>query len=128
LSERFLKGAVKRHYKALGYKISMLRIRLGNTEVDGEAIGPQGERIAIEIKTPRDDPARGIGQLAEAIAFGYDKAVLAITFKNVRTIDDSVFKKFWIWFDRCLFLRKYLCSRMKETQYWVHEEAYGKRA
>ena len=63
MSERFLKWAIKRHYKALGYKVSMRRIRLGNTEVDGEAIGPQGERIEIEIKTPRDDLARGIGQL-----------------------------------------------------------------
>jgi len=37
----------------------MRRIRLGNTEVDGEAIGPKGERIAFEIKAPRDDLARG---------------------------------------------------------------------
>jgi len=78
----------------LGYKVSMRRIRLGNTEVDGEAIGPQGERIAIEIKTPRDDLARGIGQIAEALAFGYHKAVLVTTLKNTRTIDDSVFKRF----------------------------------
>jgi len=94
LSERFLKWAVKRHYKASGYKVSMRRIRLGNTEVDGEAIGPNGERIAIEIKTPSDDLARGIGQLAEALAFGYDKAVLVTTLKNTRTIDDAVFKRF----------------------------------
>jgi len=72
----------------------MRRIRLGNTEVDGEAIGSNGERIAIEIKTPRDDLARGIGQIAEALAFGYDRAVLVTTLKNTRTIDDSVFKKF----------------------------------
>jgi len=94
LSERFLKWAVKRHYKALGYKVSMRRIRLGNTEIDGEAIGLQGQRIAIEIKTPRDDLARGIGQLAEALAFNCDKAVLVTTLKNTRTIDDSVFKRF----------------------------------
>ena len=94
MSERFLKWAIKRHYKALGYKVSMRRIRLGNTEVDGEAIGPNGERIAIEIKTPRDDLARGIGQIAEALAFGYDKAVLVTTLKNTRTINDSVFKRF----------------------------------
>jgi len=94
LSERFLKWAVKRHYKALGYKVSIRRIRLGNAEVDGEAIGPNGERIAIEIKTPRDDLARGIGQLAEAISFNYDKAVLVTTLKNTKTIDDSVFKRF----------------------------------
>jgi len=94
LSERFLKWAIKRHYKALGYKVSMRRIRLGNTEVDGEAIGPNGERIAIEIKTPRDDLARGIGQLAEALSFNYDKAVLVTTHRNARTIQDSAFKKF----------------------------------
>ena len=94
MSERFLKWAVKRHYKALGYKVSMRRIRLGNTEVDGEAIGPNGERIAIEIKTPRDDLARGIGQIAEALAFGYHEAVLVTTLKNTRAIDDSVFKRF----------------------------------
>ena len=89
-----MKWAVKRHYKVLGFKVSMRRIRLGNTEVDGEAIGSNGERIAIEIKTPRDDLARGIGQIAEALAFGYDRAVLVTTLKNTRTIDDSVFKKF----------------------------------
>ena len=94
MSERFLKWAVKRHYKALGCKVSLRRIRLGNTEVDGEATGPDGQRIAIEIKTPRDDLARGIGQIAEALAFGYDKAVLVTTLKNTRTIDDSVFKRF----------------------------------
>ena len=94
MSERFLKWTVKRYYKSLGYKVSMRRIRLGNTEIDGEAIGPQDERIAIEIKTPRDDLARGIGQLAEAISFNYGKAVLITTLRNTRTIDDSVFKRF----------------------------------
>jgi len=72
----------------------MRRIRLGNTEVDGEATGPQGDRIAIEIKTPRDDLARGIGQLAEALAFDYHKAVLVTTLRNAKKIDDRVFKKF----------------------------------
>jgi len=94
LSERFLKWAVKRYYKSLGYKVFMRRIRLGNTEVDGEAIGQNGERTAIEIKTPRDDLARGIGQIAEALAFGYDKAVLITTLRNTKTINDSVFKRF----------------------------------
>jgi len=70
------------------------RIRLGNTEVDGEAVGPQGEKIAIEIKTPRDDLARGIGQLAEALAFDYHKATLVTTLRNAKNIHDRVFKKF----------------------------------
>jgi len=72
----------------------MRRTRLGNTGVDGEATGPDGQRIAIEIKTPRDDLARGIGQLAEALAFNCDKAVLVTTLKNTRTIDYVVFKRF----------------------------------
>ena len=72
----------------------MRRIRLGNTEVDGKAIGPNDERIAIEIKTPRDDLARGIGQLTEAIALGYDKAVLVTALENTRTIDYLVFERF----------------------------------
>jgi hypothetical protein len=72
----------------------MRRIRLGNTEVDGEATGPDGQRIAIEIKNPSDDLAREIWQLAEALAFGYDEAVPVTTLKNTRTINDSVFKRF----------------------------------
>jgi len=58
LSERFLKWAVKRYYKSLGCNVKMARIRLGNTEIDGEAIR-NGEKTAIEIKTPSDDLARG---------------------------------------------------------------------
>jgi len=80
----------------LGYKVSMRRIRLGSTEVDGEATGPDDQRIAIEIKTPKDDLARGVGQIAEALAFDYDRAALVTTLKNTRTIDDSVFKRFWL--------------------------------
>jgi hypothetical protein len=29
--------------------------RVGNAMVDGVAIGPEGERIAIEVKSPADD-------------------------------------------------------------------------
>jgi hypothetical protein len=29
--------------------------RFGNAMVDDIAIGPEGERIAIEVKSPRDD-------------------------------------------------------------------------
>ncbi len=48
LSERFLKQAVRRYFKSLGYSVKMARIRLGNTEIDGEAVGLNGEGIAIE--------------------------------------------------------------------------------
>ena len=65
-----------------------------NTEVDGEAKGPDGHRIAIEIKTPADDLARGIGQLTEALACGYHKTVLVTTLRNARRIDNRVFHYF----------------------------------
>jgi len=40
--------------------------RVDNAMVNGVAIGPEGERIAIEVKSPRDDIVRGIGQCYEA--------------------------------------------------------------
>jgi len=93
VSERFLKRAVKRHFKALGYTVSMRRIRLGNTEVDGEAVGPRGEKVAIEIKTPSDDLCRGLGQLAESMTYGYSP-VLVTTLKNAKKVDRTVFQFF----------------------------------
>jgi hypothetical protein len=42
--------------------------RVGNAMVDGVAIGPEHERIAIEVKSPRDDIVRGTGQCSEALA------------------------------------------------------------
>ena len=42
MSEAFLKRAVKKCFEALGYAVKMRRIRLGNTEIDGEALGPKG--------------------------------------------------------------------------------------
>jgi len=45
---------------------SMKPARVDNAMVNGVAIGPEGERIAIEVKSPRDDIVRGIGQCYEA--------------------------------------------------------------
>jgi len=67
---------------------------LGNAELDEEATGPDGQRIAIESKTPRDDLARGIGQLAEALAFNYRRAALVTTLRNAEKINDCVFRRF----------------------------------
>ena len=50
--------------------------------------------MALELKTPRDDITRGIGQLAEALAYGYDKAAMITTLKTARHIDSKVFEKF----------------------------------
>jgi hypothetical protein len=49
--------------------------------------------MALEIKTPRDDVTRGIGQLTEAIAFGYDTVVLVTTLNKAQSINLTVFKK-----------------------------------
>ncbi len=91
MSEKFLKWAVRRHFKALGHKVSLRRIRLGNTEIDGEAIASGGIRIAIEIKSTRDDITRGIGQLAEAKVFGYDQPIPVTTKRRTEKLDKTVF-------------------------------------
>jgi len=57
---------------------------VGNAMVDGVAIGPEHERIAIEVKSPRDDIVRGIGQRFEALAAGYTPAVLVTTLRVAR--------------------------------------------
>jgi len=72
-----LKRAVRRYYKSLGYEVRLGRIRLGNTE--------------IEVKTPSDDLARGIGQLGEALASGYDQAVLVTTLRRAKRIGSPIF-------------------------------------
>jgi len=91
LSERFLKWAVKRYYRSLGYEVRIARIRLGNTEIDGEAVASDGVRIAIEVKTPSDDLARGLGQLGEALASGYNQAVLVTTLRRAKQIGSPIF-------------------------------------
>jgi len=91
LSERFLKWAVKRYYRSLGYEVRIGRVRLGNTEIDGEALDQDGVRIAIEVKTPSDDLARGLGQLGEALASGYDQAVLVTTLRRAKQIGSPIF-------------------------------------
>jgi hypothetical protein len=57
-NERWLKWAIARHYRSLNYKVSMKPARAGNAIVDGVAVGPEGERIAIEVKSPSDDIIR----------------------------------------------------------------------
>ena len=47
----------------------MRSIKLGNVAIDGEVEG-NGWKMALELKTPRDDITRWIGQLAEALAYG----------------------------------------------------------
>ena len=92
-NERWLKWAVARYYPSVGYKVSMKPARVGNAMVDGVAIGPEHERIAIEVKSPRDDIVRGIGQCFEALAAGYTRAVLVTTLRVAKRLRKRVFQR-----------------------------------
>jgi hypothetical protein len=92
-NERWLKWAIARHYRSRGYKISMKPARAGNAFVDGVAVSPDRERIAIEVKSPRDDIVRGIGQCFEALAAGYQRAVLVTTLRVAKKLRKRVFQR-----------------------------------
>ena len=89
---RWLQWIITRHYRQQGFRVRICSIKLGNCAIDGEVIG-NGWRMALEIKTPRDDVTRGIGQLTEALAFGYDKAALVTTLNKAKSINRIVFEK-----------------------------------
>jgi len=92
-NERWLKWAIARYYRSKGYKVSMKPARVGNAMVDGVAIGPEGERIAIEVKSPSDDIVRGIGQCYEALVAGYSRVVLVTTLRVARKLKKRVFQR-----------------------------------
>jgi len=89
---RWLKWAIGRHFRQKGLKVHLASIRLGNVAIDGEVQG-KGWKMALEIKTPRDDVTRGIGQLAEALAYGYNQVALVTTLRTAKRIDPAVFDK-----------------------------------
>lgn len=64
-----------------------------NAIVDDIAVGPEGERTAIEMKSPRDDIIRGIGQCYETISSGYTRAVLVTTLKVARKLRKRAFQR-----------------------------------
>jgi hypothetical protein len=92
MSERFLAWAIRRHFREKGFKVRITRIRLGNTEIDGEVEG-KGWKMAVEIKTPGDDLTRGLGQLAEASVFGYKTCALVTTLRKAKRIDARAFDR-----------------------------------
>jgi predicted RecB family endonuclease len=71
----------------------MKSVRAGNAMVDGVAVGPEGERIAIEVKSPSDDIVRGIGQCYEAVCVGYNRAVLVTTLRVARKLRKRAFQR-----------------------------------
>jgi hypothetical protein len=92
-NERWLKWAIARYYRSHGYRVTMKPARAGNALVDGLAIGPEGERIAIEVKSPRDDAIRGVGQCYEAVCSGYTRAVLVTTLRVARRLKKRAFQR-----------------------------------
>jgi len=92
-NEKWLKWTVARYYPSRGYKVTMKPPRAGNAMLDGVAVGPEGERIAIEVKSPRDDIIRGLGQCYEAVCAGYTRAVLVTTLRIARKLRKRVFQR-----------------------------------
>lgn len=89
----FLRRAIKQFYKDQGYRVNFSRsIHVGNGMIDGEAIR-EPYHVAIELKSDRDDVLRGLGQLLEALAHGYNQALLVTSQKRAKRLDTSVFKK-----------------------------------
>jgi len=67
--------------------------RVGNAMVDGIAVGPEGERTAIEVKSPRDDVVRGVGQCYEALFAGYSRVVLVTTLRIAKKLKKRIFQR-----------------------------------
>lgn len=68
----------------------MREVRTGNAIIDGEVLG-RNWKLALEIKSGRDDVIRGIGQLTEALSHDYTSAALVTSVRNARRLDKSVF-------------------------------------
>jgi hypothetical protein len=92
-NERWLKWAIARYYRSIGYKVSMKPARAGNAMVDGVALSPEGERIAIEVKSPQDDIIRGISHCCEEVCAGYTRAVLVTTLKTAGKLRKRAFQR-----------------------------------
>jgi hypothetical protein len=92
-NERWPKWAITRYYRSLGYKVSMKPARVGNAFVDGIALSRDGERIAIEVKSPSDGIIRGVGQCFEALAAGHNRAVLVTTLRVAKKLRKRVFQR-----------------------------------
>jgi len=89
---RWLEWAVTRYFRNQGCEVRLRSIKVGNVVIEGEVIGKDW-RMAVEIKTPNDDTVRGIGQLAESLAYGYNQAALVTTLRKARTIRRRVVER-----------------------------------
>ena len=70
----------------------MQGVRVGNAIVDGEVIGEHW-KMALEIKSGHDDVVRGLGQLSEALAHGYNSVALVVSLRHAKKLNHTVFSK-----------------------------------
>jgi hypothetical protein len=72
--------------------VSLRGVKVGNSIIDGEAESGS-QRVAIEVKSGHDDVVRGMGQLMEALANGFNKAALVTSVRHARRIRPAVFNQ-----------------------------------
>lgn len=89
----FLLKSVTKHYLNEGARPYFPRggIRCGNCLIDGE-VRFKVWRMAVELKSDKDDVLRGLGQLLEALAHGYDMALLVTSQNRAESLDLKVFQ------------------------------------
>jgi len=61
------------------------------TPLQAEILG-KAWRMALEIKTAHDDVVRGVGQLTEALAYGYESAALVTSLRHAKHLKPTVFE------------------------------------
>lgn len=88
-----MRRAVIRYYEREGSIPNFPKrgIRCGNCFIDGE-IKVGSWHLAVELKSDRDDLLRGLGQLLEALAHGYDMALLVTSQSRAENLDVRVFE------------------------------------
>jgi hypothetical protein len=91
-NEKWLKWATARYFREHGFKVNMHHVKMGNAAVDGEVLGV-GWKMALEIKSGHDDVVRGLGQIAEAKAFGYQSAALVTSLRYAKRIQPQIFNR-----------------------------------
>jgi hypothetical protein len=91
-NEHWLRWAITKHFREKGYRTNMKPVKVGNAAIDGEVIGEHW-KLALEIKSGHDDVVRGLGQLSEALAHGYDSAALVLSLRHARTLNAAAFSK-----------------------------------
>lgn len=92
VSARFLSQRIAHYYRLRGYEVER-EVKLGNCIIDLAATHPKtGEKVAIEVKATGDDLIRGLGQLAEAPAWGYDEVVMVTGRREAESIALKVFQ------------------------------------